>query len=99
MNKPERGTNFGVDGAAAKDAVVAYGKRKGALAVGIADVEALQKIAPQGFGPRDIMPRVRSVISIGVGGPTLGAWATRSSKSLYFTRRSLSFFTSASCVF
>jgi len=83
MNKPERAANFGIDAAAAKDAIVAYGKRKGALAVGIADVEALQRIAPEGFGPRDIMPRVRSVISIGVGGPTLGAWGV-SAKAMGF---------------
>jgi hypothetical protein len=83
MDKPVREANFGVDEAAAKDTIVAYGKRKGALAVGIADVEALQRIAPEGFGPRDIMPRARSVISIGVGGPTLGAWGV-SSKAMGF---------------
>jgi epoxyqueuosine reductase QueG len=83
MNKPVREANFGVDGAAAKDPIIAYGKRKGALAVGIADVEALQKIAPEGFSPRDIMPRVRSVIAIGVGGPTLGAWGV-SAKTMGF---------------
>lgn len=83
MNKPVRETDFGVDEAAAKEAIVAYGKRKGALAVGIADVDALQRIAPEGFGPRDIMPRVRSVISVGVGGPTLGAWGV-SAKTMGF---------------
>ena len=54
---------------AAKQAIFSYGRRKGALAIGVADVDALDRIAPEGFSPREIMPRVRSVISVGVGGP------------------------------
>ena len=83
MDKPIREAESGGDAAVAKEAVVAYGKRKGALAVGIADAEPLQRISPEGFGPRDIMPRVRSVIAIGVGGPTLGAWRA-SAKTMGF---------------
>ena len=39
--------------------------RKGALAVGVADVAALDRISPEGFSPYDAMPRVKSVIAIG----------------------------------
>ncbi len=58
----------------AKEKIVAYCKKRGALAVGVADVAALERIAPQGFGPKSMMPRVKSVISLGVGGATQGAW-------------------------
>ncbi len=68
------GKNREVDGLTAKEAVFEYCKRKGALAVGVADLEALQRIAPPGHRPTDIMPRVKSVIALGVGGQTQGAW-------------------------
>jgi len=64
-----------IDATEAKEAIVEYGKRKGALAVGVADLEALERIAPVGHRPSDLLPRVRSVISIGVGGMTRGAWS------------------------
>ena len=59
-----------IDSALAKQAMIAYCTKKGALAFGVADVDALEKIAPKGHGPRDMLPRVKSVISIGVGGGT-----------------------------
>ena len=58
----------------AKRRIAEYCQRKGALAVGVADVAALDRISPEGFSPYDVMPRVKSVIAIGVGGPTVGAW-------------------------
>jgi len=63
------------DSARAKQAMMTYCTKKGALAFGVADVDTLEKIAPKGHGPRDMLPRVKSVISIGVGGGTKGAWA------------------------
>jgi len=63
-----------VDPAAAKQAIVDYCKRRGALAVGVADLAVLERIAPPGHRPTDLMPRVKSVISLGVGGQTRGAW-------------------------
>lgn len=59
----------------AKDKILAYCLRKGALVAGVADLEAIERIAPAGHRPSDLMPRVRSVISLGVGGHTRGAWA------------------------
>ena len=59
----------------AKELMRNYVMKKGALAFGIADVEALEKIAPKGYGPTALLPRVKSVISLGVGGGTRGAWA------------------------
>ena len=68
---------------AAKQKIFAYCRKRGALAVGIADVDVLTRIAPPGHGPRDLMPRARSVISLGVGGATQGAWAS-SAKTMGF---------------
>ena len=48
---------FDVD--AVKEDLVSYCKKRGALAVGVADVEVLERIAPPGHGPRALMPRVR----------------------------------------
>ena len=62
------------DPAAAKQTIIDYCKKRGALAVGIADLAALERIAPPGHRPTDLMPRVKSVISLGVGGQTQGAW-------------------------
>jgi epoxyqueuosine reductase QueG len=62
------------DAGAAKARIVEYCLRRGALAVGVADLAALERIAPPGHRPSDLMPRVKSVISVGVGGQTQGAW-------------------------
>jgi epoxyqueuosine reductase QueG len=58
----------------AKHAIVEYCKKRGALAVGVADLAACERIAPPGHRPSDLFPRVKSVISLGVGGQTQGAW-------------------------
>lgn len=67
-----------------KKTIVDYCKRKGALAVGVAELEAIERICPPGHRPTDIMPRVRSVISIGVGGQTRGAWKVPAKALGYF---------------
>ena len=64
-----------IDPGEAKEAMRAYTQKKGVLAFGVVDVDLVEKIAPPGYGPRDIFPRAKSVISIGVGGGTQGAWA------------------------
>ena len=74
----------GIDPQAAKEEIFAYCKRKGALAVGVADLEALERIAPPGHRPTDLMPKVKSVISLGVGGQTQGAWALPAKALGYF---------------
>jgi len=51
----------------AKQAIFDYCKKRGALAVGIASLEACERIAPPGHRPSDLFPRVKSVIAIGVG--------------------------------
>ncbi len=71
------------DAAAAKADIFAYARKRGALAVGVADVDVLEEIAPPGHGPRALMPKVRSVIALGVGGGTQGAWAS-SAKTLSY---------------
>ena len=70
--------------AAAKTVIVEYAKKHGALAVGVADLEAVQRIAPAGHRPTDIMPRVKSVISLGVGGQTQGTWSVPAKAMAYF---------------
>jgi epoxyqueuosine reductase QueG len=73
-----------VDGAAAKQAILEYCRRKGALAAGVAVLGALQRLAPAGHRPSDLMPRVGSVIALGVGGQTRGAWSVPAKALAYF---------------
>ena len=68
----------------AKRAILDYCLRKGALVAGVADLEAIDRIAPAGHRPGDLMPRVRSVISLGVGGQTQGAWTVPAKAMAYF---------------
>lgn len=67
----------------AKEQVLGYCLRKGALCAGVADLEAIERIAPAGHRPTDLMPHVKSVISLGVGGNTRGLWGT-SAKALAY---------------
>jgi hypothetical protein len=77
-------TTAPIDPIAAKQAIVEYCKKKGALAVGVADLAAIERIAPPGHRPTDLMPRVKSVISLGVGGQTAGAWTVPAKALAYF---------------
>src|ERR1700738_4616897 len=72
-----------VDAVLAKRKVLDYCLRKGALCAGMADLDAINRVAPAGHRPADLMPKVKSVISIGVGGNTRGAWGV-SAKALTF---------------
>lgn len=67
--------NLNLDAKEAKAQIFDYCKKKGALVVGVADLNAIERIAPPGHRPSDMMPRVKSVISLGVGGQTQGAWS------------------------
>ena len=73
-----------LDPQAVKQAIVDYCLRKGALVAGVADLAACERIAPPGHRPSDLMPRVKSVISIGVGGSTQGAWRVPAKAMGYF---------------
>ena len=73
-----------VDAVAAKQAILSYCLKKGALAAGVADLDAINRIAPAGHRPSDIMPKVKSVISLGVGGQTQGTWTVPAKAMGYF---------------
>jgi epoxyqueuosine reductase QueG len=73
-----------VDPVAAKQTIVEYCLRKGALIAGVADLAAVERIAPAGHRPSDLMPRVKSVIAVGVGGVTQGAWRVPAKALSYF---------------
>lgn len=73
-----------IDPQEAKQAVLDYCQRKGALVAGLANVDTLERIAPAGHRPSDIMPRVKSVIALGVGGQTQGAWTVPAKAMGYF---------------
>jgi hypothetical protein len=73
-----------VDPVAAKQTIVEYCQRKGALIAGVADLAAVERIAPAGHRPSDLMPRVKSVIAVGVGGATQGAWRVPAKALSYF---------------
>jgi hypothetical protein len=79
-----RSRKLDIDPAEAKTAILEYCHRKGALAAGVADLDAIERIAPPGHRPSDIMPRVKSVISLGVGGQTQGAWTVPAKAMGYF---------------
>ena len=78
------GAGPSVDPSEAKAEIVAYAKRRGALAVGVADLDAIERIAPPGHRPSDLMPRVKSVVAVGVGGQTQGAWRVPAKAMAYF---------------
>ncbi len=42
--------------------------------VGIADPQSWDEYVPEGYRPHDILPGAKSVIVVGVRGPTAGAW-------------------------
>ena len=73
-----------IDPVAAKQAIISYCLRKGALVAGIADLAAVERIAPAGHRPSDLMPRVKSVVTVGVGGSTQGAWRVPAKALGYF---------------
>lgn len=73
-----------IDPQEAKTAILDYCRRKGALVAGIADLDAVERIAPEGHRPSDVWPRVRSIISVGVGGQTQGAWGASAKAMGYF---------------
>ena len=73
-----------VDPVAAKQTIVEYCLRRGALIAGVADLAAVERIAPPGHRPSDLMPRVKSVIAVGVGGATQGAWRVPAKALSYF---------------
>ena len=57
----------------AKQAILDDCLRIGALVAGVADLEAMGRVAPAGHRPTDLMSLVRSLISLGINGQTLGA--------------------------
>ena len=76
--------NQDIDPLQAKQDILTYAKKRGALVAGVADIAALEAVAPAGHRPSDIMPRVKSVISLGVGGQTQGAWSVPAKALGYF---------------
>jgi len=81
---PPRNPPEDVDPVTAKQTIVEYCLRKGALIAGVADLAAVERIAPAGHRPSDLMPRVKSVIAVGVGGATQGAWRVPAKALSYF---------------
>ena len=81
---PPRNPPEDIDPVAAKQTIVEYCLRKGALIAGVADLGAVERIAPAGHRPSDLMPRVKSVIAVGVGGATQGAWRVPAKALSYF---------------
>lgn len=66
-----------------KEQIVAYALKKRAAAIGVADVDLIERFAPEGFGPRDLLPQARSVIAIGMTGATAGTWAASAKVMAY----------------
>ena len=73
-----------IDPQEAKQSILEYCLKKGSLVAGVASVETLDRIAPEGHRPSDLWPRAKSVISLGVGGQTQGAWSVPAKALGYF---------------
>jgi len=73
-----------IDPQEAKQSILQYCLKKGSLVAGVASVETLDRIAPEGHRPSDLWPRAKSVISLGVGGQTQGAWSVPAKALGYF---------------
>ena len=73
-----------IDPEEAKREILGYCLRKGALAAGVADISAVERIAPEGHRPSDLWPRARSIVALGVGGQTQGAWSVPARALGYF---------------
>ena len=73
-----------IDPVAAKKTILDYCLKKGALVAGVADIKAIERIAPEGHRPSDMWPRAKSVISLGVGGQTQGAWGVTAKALTFF---------------
>jgi len=58
------------------------GLAMGARVVGIASVERINRFAPAGHRPDDMLPKAKSVIVIAEPGPTAGAWKAASQRVL-----------------
>jgi hypothetical protein len=48
-----------IDPVAAKQAIIEYCLRKGALVAGVADLDAVERIAPAGHRPSDLIVRLQ----------------------------------------
>ena len=73
-----------IDPHEAKKTILEYCLKKGALVAGVADIKAIERIAPEGHRPSDMWPRAKSVISLAVGGQTQGAWQVPAKALGYF---------------
>lgn len=71
----------GLPGSAEAD-LKAYALSKGAAVAGIADVAAIERVAPPGQRPSDLMPEARSVVVVGVEPLMAGAWRTTSPRMM-----------------
>ena len=65
-----------------EEKIKAEGLAMGAKVVGIAAVKAINRFAPAGHRPDDMLPKAKSVIVIGEPGPTAGAWKAASQRVL-----------------
>lgn len=57
-------------------------KRYGAKVCGIASVKDINKIAPEGHRPTDILPGAKSVLVLGGRPPLRGAWRSRNPRAI-----------------
>lgn len=73
-----------IDPQEAKKTILEYCLKKGALVACVADIKAVERIAPEGHRPSDIWPRAKSIISLAVGGQTQGAWQVPAKALGYF---------------
>ncbi len=69
-------TRDDIDGNQAKDELLAFAGKSGAMVCGVASVEAFDDRAPEGYRPTDVLPRAKSVVVVGGNPPRAGDWAS-----------------------
>ena len=62
-----------IDVTLAKEELLTFARKNGALACGVADAEAFTD-APEGFRPGDLLPRAQRVVVVGGSPPRAGDW-------------------------
>ncbi|ETW95844.1 MAG: hypothetical protein ETSY1_29010 [Candidatus Entotheonella factor] len=69
-------TRDDIDVQQAKDELLAFAGKNGAMVCGVAAADAFDAYAPEGFRPTDILPRAQTVVVVGGNPPRAGDWAS-----------------------
>jgi epoxyqueuosine reductase len=69
-------TRHDIDVQQAKDELLAFATKNGAMVCGVAAAAAFDAEVPEGFRPADILPNAATVVALGGNPPRAGDWAS-----------------------